>query len=127
MNVVINDFNVNTLDLTKLTTMKYLHDYLDDSWKITKNKNTYILKKHCNKIIIDDNIRPHVSPHVNGFNNPLKYILCLLYNVLNTGWSIKKNNNRYIFLKKHEGKTEYLSDDYLVSFMKEHFNSNLIN
>jgi len=126
MNLIINDFDVDNVDLNKLNTMNYLHDYLDDSWKITKQKNTYILKKDCCKILIHDSIAPPMKSYDDDIKHTLKYILCFLYNVLNNGWSIKKAKNKYIFLKKHEGKTEYLSDDYLNSFMKEHFNSNLI-
>lgn len=126
MNLTINDFDVDNVDLSKLNTMNYLHDYLDDSWKITKHKHAYILKKDRCKILIGDNIVSPIKLHDDGMKHTLKYILCFLYNVLNNGWSIKKAGNKYILLKKHEGKSEYFSDEYINSFMKEQFNSNLI-
>lgn len=128
MNLVVNDFDVDNVDMNKLSTMNYLHEYLDDNWKITKQRNTYILKKDYCKILISDNIVRPIKLHHGDIENTLKYkyILCFLYNVLNNGWSVKKTENDYIFFKKHEGKTKYLSDSYLNTFMKEHFNSNLI-
>lgn len=52
----------------------------------------------------------------------LKHIkLCkmnLIYNSLESGWTIKKRDKSYIFTKNHEGKKEVLSDNYLKRFMK---------
>jgi len=45
----------------------------------------------------------------------------LIYNALEEGWSIKKQNTSYIFTKKHENKKEIIEDSYLLKFM----NSNL--
>ena len=39
-----------------------------------------------------------------------KYILAFIYNGLNNGWTIKKQNSKYIFSKNHEGKKEIFSD-----------------
>lgn len=50
--------------------------------------------------------------------------MCFVFNALNDGWSIKKNGNSYIFVKKHEGRREVFSDDYLAMFMKEQSNIN---
>jgi len=47
--------------------------------------------------------------------------MALLYNALEDGWSIKKNNDCYIFTKNHEGKKEVYLDSYLRRFMKENF------
>jgi hypothetical protein len=47
--------------------------------------------------------------------------MAFLYNALENGWSIKKNNNAYIFTKNHEGKKEVYLDNYLKRFMKENF------
>ena len=32
--------------------------------------------------------------------------MLLLYNSIEQGWSVKKQNNSYVFSKKHEGKKE---------------------
>lgn len=53
--------------------------------------------------------------------------MTFLYNALEDGWEIKKNNDKYIFIKKHEGKKEVLSDNYLRRFIETNFDINKIN
>jgi len=48
--------------------------------------------------------------------------MLFLYNALEDGWKIEKDNNSYLFKKKHEEKKEYFSDSYLKDFIKTHFN-----
>ena len=55
------------------------------------------------------------------FNPIMLHKMAFLYNALENGWSIKKNNNAYIFTKNHEGKKEVYLDNYLKRFMKENF------
>jgi hypothetical protein len=38
-------------------------------------------------------------------------------NALDTGWSIKKNGDSYIFTKKHENKREVFMENYLENFV----------
>ena len=45
--------------------------------------------------------------------------MVFLYNALDNGWSIKKNQNSYIFKKNHEGKKEVFNESYLTTFMKD--------
>jgi len=52
--------------------------------------------------------------------------MLLLYNSIEQGWSVKKNNESYIFSKKHEGKKEVLEDTYLLKFMKTNLDFNKI-
>jgi hypothetical protein len=52
--------------------------------------------------------------------------MIFLYNALEDGWNIKKNNDSYIFSKKHEGKKEVLHEDYLLRFMKVNLDFNKI-
>ncbi len=42
-----------------------------------------------------------------------------IYNAIENGWSIKKNNDKYIFTKHHEGKTEVFLDSYLREFLNK--------
>ena len=119
-----------TCDLTNVTSsvvniMNYLHNYLDENWKINKKNNSYILKRDDCKVIICEGmyIKPSIVPH---HNTNMKYILGFLYNSLNDGWTVKKTNNNYIFIKNHEGKRQILSNDYIDTFIKENFNFNLI-
>jgi hypothetical protein len=41
-----------------------------------------------------------------------------IYNALTDGWTIKKQDNQFIFSKKHEGKKEIYLDTYLQSFIE---------
>jgi hypothetical protein len=52
--------------------------------------------------------------------------MVLLYNSLEEGWEIKKNNDKYIFKKKHEGKKEIFLDSYLKHFVEENIDINKI-
>jgi hypothetical protein len=49
--------------------------------------------------------------------------MVFLFNALNEGWSIQKRKDSYIFTKKHEGKKEVFLDSYLMSFLKNNFDS----
>jgi predicted transposase YbfD/YdcC len=50
--------------------------------------------------------------------------MVLLYNSIEQGWSVKKNNNSYIFSKKHENKKEVLENTYLLKFMNTNLDLN---
>jgi hypothetical protein len=52
--------------------------------------------------------------------------MLLLYNSIEQGWTIKKRNNAYVFIKNHEGKKEVLEDSYLLKFMKTNLDLNKI-
>ena len=53
--------------------------------------------------------------------------MAFLYNALENGWTITKNeNNYYVLKKKHEGKKEVYLDSYLHRFMKDNFDINKI-
>jgi hypothetical protein len=67
----------------------------------------------------------HGWPHKKGLpfavsQDRFKKML-FIYNALEEGWTIKKRDQSFVFTKKHEGKKEILSDDFLVSFMKDNF------
>ena len=44
--------------------------------------------------------------------------MTFIYNALETGWTVKKIDNQYIFYKKHEGKKEVYLDTYLQNFIE---------
>jgi hypothetical protein len=50
--------------------------------------------------------------------------MSFLFNALEDGWEIKKEDNRYIFIKKHEGKKEVFSENYLRLFIEQNFDMN---
>lgn len=43
--------------------------------------------------------------------------MVFIMNALNDGWSVKKNQDTYIFKKKHENKVEIFQEDYLATFI----------
>ena len=50
--------------------------------------------------------------------------MCFLFNALESGWSIKKRGESYIFTKNHENKKEVFDESYLSIFMKDNININ---
>ena len=52
--------------------------------------------------------------------------MVFLYNALDSGWSIKKRKESYIFTKNHEGKKEIFDESFLSSFMKDNTDINKI-
>ena len=48
--------------------------------------------------------------------------MLFIYNAVNNGWSVKKENDLYIFKKGHARKKEYFKEDFLASFMGKNFN-----
>lgn len=59
--------------------------------------------------------------------NPITFKkMNLIYNALEEGWSIKKQNTSYIFTKKHENKKEIIEDSYLLKFMKSNLDLNKV-
>jgi hypothetical protein len=45
--------------------------------------------------------------------------MVLIMNALNSGWSVKKKNESYIFHKNHKGEKEIYLDSYLNNFLEE--------
>jgi hypothetical protein len=47
--------------------------------------------------------------------------MVLIQNALDDGWTVKKtgeNTSTYVFTKKHEGRRECFTDEYLTDFMR---------
>jgi len=49
--------------------------------------------------------------------------LVFVANALDQGWTVKKNNDTYIFTKKHENRQEVFQEDYLETFLLSNYNS----
>ena len=43
--------------------------------------------------------------------------MIFIMNALDKGWSIKKQDDKYIFTKKHENKREIFEENYLERFI----------
>ena len=54
----------------------------------------------------------------NDIDKTTLHKMVLLFNALEEGWTIQRNNQSYVFSKNHEGKKEILLDSYLLKFMK---------
>lgn len=52
--------------------------------------------------------------------------MAFIYNALEGGWDIKKNTDKYIFSKNHEGKKEVYLDSYLRQFIETNLSINNI-
>lgn len=63
----------------------------------------------------------HVKVDVITFQKML-----FLFNTIEQGWSVKKQENSYVFSKPHDGKKEVLEESYLLKFMKSNFDINKI-
>lgn len=145
----IGNNNENVLSDELLYMMNHFQEYLDNDWYIKKRKSCYILIKNKRKIIVPDSIYLSNKIDKNNFlhfkekitedchnltehddtSKNSTYLLYFMYNVLNNGWTVKKPsklNEKYAFIKNHEGKKEYFSNNYIHTFMKENFNFKLI-
>jgi len=69
----------------------------------------------------------NLENELNIDNNKMKKMI-FIFNALNNGWTIKKQNNNYIFSKNHENKKEIYDDNYLFNFISHNVNmSNILN
>jgi len=62
---------------------------------------------------------------IDNHNNNIDYLqlqkMKFVFNALDDGWKIEKNEDNYIFSKKHEGKKDVYSDEYLTNFLQKNF------
>ena len=52
--------------------------------------------------------------------------MVLLFNAIEEGWTIKKQNDSYTFIIPHENKKEILHNSYLLKFMKSNLDINKV-
>lgn len=48
--------------------------------------------------------------------------MAFIYNALENGWKVKKNEHCYVFTKNHGGKKEVFLDSYLKKFISLNLN-----
>ena len=41
-----------------------------------------------------------------------------IYNAIQDGWCVKKQNDSFVFIKKHEGKKQIFQPEYLEKFIE---------
>jgi len=59
-------------------------------------------------------------------NKSLLQRMIFISNALEQGWTVKKNEDSYIFSKKHENKREIFQEDYLETFVTSNFSTNVL-
>ena len=104
----------------------FIEEYLEQSYKIKKQGTIYLLKNRTNKILIDETTinkmyktRPNIISNATGQKNT--YISHFLLKSLHNKWTIEKKHHNYILSKKHRGKKEYFSPNFLTCFMENSF------
>jgi len=55
--------------------------------------------------------------HEIKIDKPKLQKMTFIMNALEKGWSVKKNNDSYIFTKKHENRKEVFMESYLEKFI----------
>uniref|UniRef100_A0A6C0BQ74 Uncharacterized protein n=1 Tax=viral metagenome TaxID=1070528 RepID=A0A6C0BQ74_9ZZZZ len=43
--------------------------------------------------------------------------MSFIYKAIQDGWTVNLDENKYIFLKKHNGEREVFGEDYLLKFI----------
>jgi hypothetical protein len=92
--------------------------------EIKETNKTHPQKTKKDIIPLEDGIkalRHMIENQKMDINNELKnkiYVMHFVMNTLENGWTIRKNNDNFIFRKKHRNRDEVYSDDYLINFLK---------
>jgi len=81
-----------------------------------------ILENTKTKLSMHNDININEHNIIINFNNKDIKKMIFIFNSLENGWIIKKQNGCYIFKKKHEGKKEIFKDNYLTRFVEENCN-----
>uniref|UniRef100_A0A6C0D2Z8 Uncharacterized protein n=1 Tax=viral metagenome TaxID=1070528 RepID=A0A6C0D2Z8_9ZZZZ len=63
------------------------------------------------------------SMDISKIEKPIIRKLLFLSSALEQGWSIKKQDESYIFTKKHENKREVFKENYLENFLVSNFSN----
>jgi len=63
----------------------------------------------------------HINYQPENINEKQLTIMVFVLNALEQGWTIKKENDQYIFIKKHENKKEIFKEEYLEHFLLSNF------
>jgi hypothetical protein len=113
--------NNKELSEDEIKIINFIMPYLEKKYSIKKRNKFYIIKNTSQKIVLhESNILSSVIKYdaTNLKNNIIYYFLL---KSLQNKWKIEKKQNKFILIKKHEGKKEYFSSNYLLRFMETHF------
>lgn len=59
-------------------------------------------------------------------NKPVFQKMIFIMNALEQGWSVKKAEDSYVFMKKHENRREVFQENYLENFVSSNFSTNIL-
>jgi len=62
----------------------------------------------------------HSSHHGNDSSKPMNMNMnkmMFIMNAIESGWTVKKHEDSYVFTKKHENKREVFMENYLEKFV----------
>ena len=68
----------------------------------------------------------HVQLKTDNINPKQMKIMIFLMNAVEKGWTIKKQEEQFIFTKKHEGKKEVFNENYLEQFIQSNFDMDIL-
>jgi len=57
-------------------------------------------------------------------NNKEMSKMIFIFNAIEDGWTVKKNNNSYIFSKHKSKEKQVFTEDFLNKFITKYFNIN---
>lgn len=57
-------------------------------------------------------------------NNKEMSKMVFIFNAIEDGWNVKKNNNSYIFSKHKSKEKQVFTEDFLNKFITKYFNLN---
>ena len=61
------------------------------------------------------------SLDINMLDLLTKQKMLFIYNSLENGWTVSKQDDKYIFSKKHNNSSEVLTDQFLKTFITNNF------
>lgn len=113
--------NYKELSEKEIKIANFILPYLEKNYSIKKKNKCYIFKNSSKKIILhESNILSSVKKYdVPSVKNNI--IFYFLLKSLKNKWRIEKKQNKIVLTKKHEGKKEYFSSNYLLRFMETYF------
>lgn len=62
--------------------------------------------------------------YMENINEKEYHKMKFIYNAIEHGWSVKKRDTSYYFVKKHNGKQEVFNEFYLEEFIKKNMKLN---
>lgn len=59
-------------------------------------------------------------------DKPMFQKMIFIMNALEQGWSVKKTEDSYVFIKRHENRREVFQENYLENFVSSNFSTNIL-